>query len=207
MRKQKEVKPMPYSGYTDCNIPAKLFFKVASSGQYELLGAGEPRDCEDAFYTIFDEYFKLDPNETLRDIYKKAAKIRGLQLRISFIETCLHQIIFVPMTVEERLLVIDVLNGLDGVRINFSKDKPIKEEVSRVQSRIIGALKNEIKHETITEKKQKAGIERSFEQDLASICINLGIYLHNEITLYEYIAYRKLAIERSEANKKQNQAK
>ena len=197
LKRAHKIKQAPYKGYTNCEIPAKLFFKATSTRDFTLIGTGTPKEQEDAYYAIFDEFVTINPQAELEQLYKKGAKIRKLQLQISFIEACLHQIVFVPMTVAERLEVIEVLNSLDGLRVKFNTDLPIKEEIRRVQSQIIGSLKTEIKIEQSTEKKQQDGASHQFEQELATICINLGIYLHSEISLYEYVAYRKLAIERS----------
>lgn len=188
--------------YKDCNIPAKLFFKVLSTQDYTLLGEGTIEEQENDYYAIYDEFCTLSPNDELKRIYNKKAKIEGLYLKIAFIETILYNILYLKLTVSERLEFINELNNLEGVKVKFNPDLPILDEVQRVQTRIIGTLKTQIKAEEATEKKQRESTPYNFEQNLAQICITLGIYLKSDVTLYEYIAYRSAAMEKIKAQEK-----
>lgn len=188
--------------YTDCDVPATIFFKVMSKGDYTLLGEGTPEEQESAFYSIFDEFYTLRESNKLKKAYTKSNRVSILKLQIQLITTILHQIVFVPMTTSERIQCIDILNDIDGLKIKFNTDKPIVDEVSRVQTKILGHLKNELNREMSTEKKQNEGLGITFERELASICISLGIYLNSNISLREYIEYEKIAVERNNANKK-----
>lgn len=188
--------------YTDCDVPATIFFKVMSKGDYTLLGEGTPEEQENAFYSIFDEFYTLRESNKLKKAYTKSNRVSILKLQIQLITTILHQIVFVPMTPSERIQCIDILNDIDGLKIKFNTDKPIVDEVSRVQTKILGHLKNELNREMSTEKKQNEGVGITFERELASICISLGIYLNSNISLREYIEYEKIAVERNNANKK-----
>lgn len=188
--------------YKDCNLPAKLFFKVLSTQDYTLLGEGTPEEQENAYYAIYDEFCLLSPNDELKRIYNKKAKIERLYMKIAFIETVLYNIVYLKLTVEERLEFVNELNLLEGVAVKFNPDMPIKDEVIRIQTRVIGALKTQIKAEEATEEKQRKVVPYNFEQSLSSICLALGIYLHPEITLYEYVAYRNSAMEKIKAQEK-----
>lgn len=188
--------------YTDCDVPATIFFKVMSKGDYTLLGEGTTEEQENAFYSIFDEFYTLRESNKLKKAYTKSNRVSILRLQIQLIKTILHQIVFVPMTIEERLQCIEILNDIDGVKVRFNIDKPIVDEVSRVQNKILGHLNNELNREMSTEKKQNEGLGITFERELASICISLGIYLNSNISLREYIEYEKIAVERNNANKK-----
>lgn len=188
--------------YTDCDVPATIFFKVMSKGDYTLLGEGTPEEQENAFYSIFDEFYTLRESNKLKKAYTKSNRVSILKLQIQLITTILHQIVFVPMTPSERIQCIYILNDIDGLKIKFNTDKPIVDEVSRVQTKILGHLKNELNREMSTEKKQNEGLGITFERELASICISLGIYLNSNISLREYIEYEKIAVERNNANKK-----
>lgn len=195
-----KLSPKPkFKGYTTCDIPAKLFFKMIASGDYSILGEGAPQEQEDAFYKIFDEYHLLEDNNGVKSIYRKTQRVTVLTLQIEFISTALNQIAFVPMTKDERLAVIGILNSLDGCKVKFSIDKPIKDEIHRVQTKILGFLRNELQFELSREQKEKKGAVMTYERELASIAAILSFYPHSDITLAEFVELRKLAHERVKA--------
>lgn len=189
--------------YKDCDIPAKLFFKIINTGDYSLVGEGTKEEQEQAFNDIFDEYFKLTNNKSLLTVYVKRHKITLIQAQIHAITSILHAITYVTQTAEERIEQIDLLNSIQGVRVNFSKDKPILLEIDRVQRRVLGALRNQLKMEQSTEKKESQAPELTFERKVVGMSKVTEIRIPpNEISLYEFIEYENLTKEIVAANNK-----
>jgi len=79
------------------------------------------------------------------------------------------------MPVEERLQVIEEMNGLDGANVKFNIDATIRDEVLRIQNKVLGYLKNELRHATATTQENKQTMQDliGFERELANISVNL----------------------------------
>lgn len=194
--------------YKDCDIPAKLFFKIINTGDYSLLGKGNNKQREKAFDDIMDEFYVLDNNQRIGNLYKKRVKIAMLQLKIQFITDLLIVLTRTPLKNNERSQIIDALNGIDGVKINFLKSNDInilQAEVLRVQRSVLGSLNNQLKIEESTE--QKAVSEEKtvikFEAELVRLSRVIGFQINPEITLREFVAYKASAIETVNQQKKQ----
>lgn len=189
--------------YKDCDIPAKLFFKVINTGDYSLLGKGNPEEQEQAFNDIFDEYYILDGNKRVEASFKKSNRIAVLSMNIGFIESMIHAIACVPMIVSERLELIKILNDTNLIKPQFNTDKPILEEINRVQLRV-KAMKNELNIILGSEKKTNDNVKYSFEKEVVSIENILGRGIdNNDLTLRKYIELKKSAVEKVNNQKKQ----
>lgn len=189
--------------YKDCDIPAKLFFKVINTSDYTLLGEGTPEEQEQAFNDIFDEYYILDGNKQVEASFKKSNRLALLRMNKSFIDSILHAITFVPMTKEERIELIQTLNSTELIKPPFNVDKPILDEIKRVQikSKAIGNL---IRYELSGEKKTDTNVKSSFEKEVVSIENILGRGIeNNDLTLRKYVELKKSAIEKVNNQKKQ----
>lgn len=188
--------------WTTCDIPAKLFFEALNEQDFTLLGEGTPEEQEKAFDSIFDEYVTLDNNEKVLSWYKKRSKIALINLQIQIISTTIYSICYVPLTNTEREALIDVLNNIEGVKVGFNKEKPLLEEVARIQTQVIGALKNRLNIEMSTEKRQEKANKFCFEQDLVSVQNVLGYNLNDDLSLRKYVFLKKSAENKANAQKK-----
>ena len=201
-RTKRGIKTVPIIYWHDCNIPAKIFFEVMYSGDYSKLGTGSETDLQAAYDIIFDEYVLLDKNDKVIQWFKKKCLILDINSKISTINLCLHHIAFTVMTDVERKESVDILNSIQGVRINFSLTKNILNEIIRVQTSVIGQLKNQLNQELASEKTVNEKVKHSFEQDLVSIENTLERSIPDDVSLYKYIALKQSAIERSNNIKK-----
>lgn len=198
--------------WKDASIPAKLFFDMLTSGDYSEIGDIPKEEQQQIFMRIFDEYIILDNNEKVIEWYKKQCRIALLEHWIDRITAILYAICYVPMTVDERLQAIDILNSIEErpqteqfkakYLVNFSKDKPLLDEVNRVQNTIVGTLKTRLNIEKSTEVKQKEGVKYVFEKDLADIELVLGKdNIVEDVSLRKFVQYKKQAENKINAQK------
>lgn len=198
--------------WNDAEIPAKVFFEVMLEGKLELLGNAPEEKLEAVFDKIFDEYITLDGNEKVLNWYKKRETVSRLASKIELIELLLYRILFIELTTKERLELIDKLNSIEDkpatdyspatYLVKFSKDKPILDEVKRVQDVVLGSLKTRINIEIASEKKQGENIKYVFENDLVDIENVLGRTIDDDVTLKKFISLKHSANKKVQAQKK-----
>lgn len=188
------VKPL----YTDLNIPTKLFFDILNSRVFSMLGKGSEDELQKVFESIFDEYLDLGGNNSIKKWYEQARKLEALKLIEKQTKTIIYALLYTPMSIEERNLLIDVLNEVPKLNARVDKDKNIIDELDRVNKRCLGSLRNEINLVSIDDKKEETVKESAkyiFQQDLARISITLGFQIATNLTMYEFITYKNSAIE------------
>jgi hypothetical protein len=196
--------------YSDCSIPASLFFHIVETKDFSLLGTGNAEQLEAAYNSIFDEYVMLSGSEEVIRAYKKSAKVGLLKSKIEIAQNLLYAICFQETSVEERLQFIDILNSIESTpatdvlparyHFRFNKDKPIFDEIEKCQQ-AIGILENELNFDLSTEKKLNEAVKYIFESDLVNIQNALGYNLPDDLSLKKFIYLKQSAIKKSQANK------
>lgn len=198
--------------WKDTSIPAKLFFDMLTSGDYSEIGNIPENERQDVFMKIYDEYIMLDNNEKVIEWYKKQCRISLLEHWIERVTVILYTICYVPMTDEERLQAIEILNSIEerpaseGIKakflVNFDINKPVLEEIHRIQNTILGTLKTRLNIEKSTEKKQKEGVKYEFIKDLTDIELVLGKdAIEENVSLKKFVYYKKQAENKINAQK------
>lgn len=195
--------------YTDCQIPARLFFDVMHTEDYQLLGTVGKEDCEDAYDKIFDEYLQIMPNPRLISYVRRKSKVENIQLKITTIKSILAIIAFTSLTQAERDVIIDQLNSIEGVKIRMSKDpKIIVSEIERIHTSVLGELRNILNMELEQLPKDTAKAKYVFEKDIVNLRLALdGMHINDDINLYMFAELTKSATEISNQRKKQNGSK
>lgn len=189
--------------WQDCNIPAKLFFKVINTGDYTLLGKGKSEVLEKSFYKILDEFCIIDDNKAIIEAYQKSAKAMVTRLQIALIKEYLYHLTFVKMSKDVQDMFIDKLNSISGVVVEFSKVKPLFEEINRVETKVIGRLINQMNIDEADSDKGKKKAESNFYDELVNIINVLDMSNVNEdLSLYLFISLKKQARAKIEAIKK-----
>jgi len=194
-KQKKETKPVIY--WTNCDIPAKVFFHIMHSGEFDKLGTDTSDNLETAFNIIFDEYIKLDNNTQIMDWYTQRCKVGNIRKTINMVETCLHHITFSIMTREELLEAIRVINLIKGVNVRFDINKDPLDEIIRIQQKVLGSLQNDLNFELSKEKDTKEDVKYHFEEDLVSIENVLERSVPEDMTLRKFVFLKKSAIEKS----------
>jgi len=191
--------------YTNCEIPAKLFFDIMHTEDYQKMGTVSIEECEKAYDVISDEYFTILPNIKLKTYLLKKAKIYHLEAKITYINSVLGLISFTPLTIHERNKIIDELNSIDGVKVNFKKDlNLLKSEIQRVQSSVLGILKNQINSIKDDKEKKEEKSKYVFQGDIVRLRQALdGMHIDENISLYMYAELTKAAIDVSNQRKAQ----
>lgn len=192
MIKSKAKRPL----YTTCEVPAKIFFKVFSTGDYTLLGDGTPQKQEAAFYSIFDEYCLIEENERLVEAYHKQARIQVLLLQIETIDLLLLRMKNLKLTKQAIQEHIDALNSIDNAYVKFDNKKDIIKEIERVEVKVLGRLRNEVNFESDGVKQIKESAPYEFEQTLIDLRIGFAmasapVNIDSDLTLAEYASFHK----------------
>lgn len=188
----RAVKPL----YTDCSIPAKLFFTIANKKDYSLLGEGSDEDLKNIYDQISEEFAYLNNGKELASVYNTYKKTWILETVIAHAETLLYALVYMPLTEKERDEVIEIINKVPLLNANIDKNKDISEEALRVKKQSIGILHNELNMIAPDDKKENENDKEEiiFESELARICLTLGFQVSNTISLYEYAEYKKTAL-------------
>ena len=178
------------------NIPAKVFFEILKTRDYQLLKpkpSEETEDLEALFRMIQDSYF-LALNDSKSVTYLKLYnKVHFLNYKVNLIDSVLRVInaydtVGIPKEETEKL--IDALT--EGCKIRFDKTKPLTQEIERVLKVEIGILKNDL---TITlaeiENLSKDGNkeEISYYKSFVSIQRTMEIALNDKMVLSEYVEW------------------
>ena len=188
--------------YTNCDIPAKLFFQVMDSGEYDKVGG------EANFDMIFDEYYTLTLSPELKKWMVNNYKVESLILTIKSITNTLDAIEFLPMTKEQALKCVDILNSYDAIKRKFNPvPKLIVSEIARCR-KIVSLLINQLNMFRDNFNATKKDIKNSFEKSLLSIRLNLdGLQVDENVSLYMYIELENAVKERIKSLKKVNNGK
>lgn len=190
--------------YTNCDIPAILFFDELMHGNISVLGKGTPEQLNNAYWGIIDEYCELSGNFKMKSWFEKQEKVSNIQRAISDVNVCINNIILASQiaTHKEQIVpFIDAINKLEFPKVRFSYTKPLHEEVERVRKSVIGVLNNQLKIELGNEQKKKEAIKKDFMARIVNIQNIIGRNLDDNISLRKFIYEEKSAHDKVNASK------
>lgn len=189
--------------YTNCEIPAKLFFEdLLSKNNLSVLGNAPNSELEAVKMDIIDEYCDIDNNQRMKQWYKNQAKILLINQSISNITSLLYLLKYSNPNKKQQNQIINSLNTIKKPRVKFDATKPIDEEIIRVNTKVLGALRNELK---ILEPKDKKEEDKYyFDEDYMGLWTALGQSLPENPTLTQYVALKKEAKRRAKLNTTKN---
>lgn len=175
-----------YNNYD--NIPAKVFFDIVDTKNFQLLKP-KPKEkgLEEIFMCIYDEWFVKSDNEQAKDfmqLHNELAvlhnKVRSLNLILSYIYSNKHL-----MTDAMYLELIEAIKI--GYDIYFDTTLPFLDEMQRVLQYELGDIKdnisfkeaeiNQLKEQSINKKFNYFALVDSLANGLAPRPINSNLLL------------------------------
>jgi hypothetical protein len=166
--------------YDNLDIPAKLFFKICSTGELGEI-------TQDNWDKIFDEAYQLRKNAEAREAIYKRQRIAVLTLQANIIQDALFALTKLGKYREARDRIIEILKKLQ-VHI---KSETMYDDILRALKVKIGGIKNRIRLEELGMKTDTEKIGATYEE----ICVNIENVLERTIdenlTMYKFIAYEK----------------
>jgi len=201
-RRTRTITPAPAPSrilYSNCDIPAKLFFDEVCNGNLSVLGEGTPAELEAANMSIIDEYCEIDNNVSFKEAFTLEEKISGLLATIEAINLAVHTIAYDQLlSKEDRLEMIANLTAFKKPKITFNLDAPIINECNRIATKIVGSLKNNLNQLIAQRKKERTTRNKIFHKSLAALKTVLApIMIEENVSLRMFLEYEKIATERS----------
>ncbi len=179
-------------------IPAKVFFSILETKNYQLL-CPKPKEkgLEAVFIQIYDDFFMQTENEQAFRYLELVKNVAFLEYKISMIKQTLAFLYYSTTTREMRIDYIKALN--EGTGINIDCDVDFSDEVKRILTENIGWLQNDLNFEKIEldtmmakEKgKQSNYIERLVELAVAS---PPNLTINQDMVLSEFVMVEKAII-------------
>lgn len=186
--------------YSNCDIPARLFFDELMHGNITVLGKGNPNDLYEAYWGVIDEFCDIDNNTTLRNWFHKQVKLSKLQRAISDVRTLLNPIKNLVVVRCELEACITLINALEYPKVNFDIEKPLDEEIKRVEFQVIGILENELNMLMPEQTEKKKEIIKDFSDRLVAVENALGRQIDDNVSLRKFISLEKSAIRKAKQN-------
>jgi len=188
------------------NIPAKLFFDVLETKDFNLLEPIEGEDAEEVFVAIYDDYFVKSNNYRSNEFLRLRQEIAFLTYKIESIVQLLDFLLFNTTTKEMRVTLLEALVEI-GVNINIEAN--FYEETQNILQVELGILNNDLNFLKIDlENLSKENKETvfNFYETLVGLESIHERNLDDLMVLARYIEYEKLAVKKTEMQKK-SQAK
>jgi hypothetical protein len=188
------------------NIPAKTFFDILKSKNYQLLKP-KPRekDLEQVFISIYDEFFIKSDNHEAKRYLELTKDIAFYKYKIATLKQSIHFYFYNKTTEKMRLDFIEAMKQGYGIEIN--KDVPFIEEIERVLTIEIGIINNDLNFaqiefdEMINKSKNKDFDYYDSIGALSNVLPNNSLLKEN-MTLAVYVTLEKQAQRIVEQNKK-----
>lgn len=167
--------------YSSLDVPAKVFYKVLSTGDVSLLGHESEQENTEAFDIIYDLYFSEVNNAFMKVMMKSRNRLVFLNYKITVLSNAINFIATTPLTTEDAKPLRDALLKM-GVQLNQNS---INQQ--------IGILRNEILAEENAVKEFNKGEKSSFEARIVWMENVLGRSIDDNITLAKDIELEKSA--------------
>jgi hypothetical protein len=178
-------------------IPAKVFFEVLKSKNYQLLKP-KPREkgLEQVFISIYDDFFIKSDNNDAKRYLTLNKEIAFLEYKTAVIKQVLHFTFYNQTTKEMRYNIIDALKK--GCGIEIDKEAPFIDEVQRVLQIEIGIINNDLNFakleiETMAKKSQSKDYDYYDSIGALSNVLPNNSLLKEDMTLAVYVTLEKMA--------------
>lgn len=177
------------------NIPAKTFFDILHSKDYQLLKPKPNEEgLEKVFSNIYDDFFVKSDNYDSKHYLKLTYNIAFLEYKIATIKQVLHFVYYNEVSNENKLILLDALEK--GCGIFIDKNADFLNEIQRILQVEIGIIENDLNMDKLEiENISKNRNQKIF--DFYDTIVSLG-NVHNrnfdeKLTLAMYISIEKSA--------------
>ena len=187
-------------------IPAKTFFEILKSKNYQLLKPKpKEQDLEQVFISIYDDFFIKSENYEAKRFLELTNEIAFLNYKIAILKKSLQFYLYNQTTKQMRLDFIESVKT--GYGIEIDANAKFIDEVQRVLTSEIALIENDL---TMLNLELDSMVKKSKSKDfdyyedigvLSQVLPNNSL-LKEDMTLAVYISLEKLAKKVSEQNKK-----
>ena len=186
---------MEYKSIKD--LPLKLFFEIAETGNIKLLGNDIESVLVDRWESIVIEYGKHDNNESINQVIEKSDMLYTQAALYCEIKGMLLYLVG-----SEKPEYVERLNQL-GYKIDNSSRKTKIESIQANDQRSnnISTKMQVIKAEIDS---FSSGKKASFDSVMVYLSSNLGFEPKEDITVLRYLEYKKQINERNKAKRSNN---
>jgi hypothetical protein len=187
------------------NIPAKTFFEILKTKNYQLLKPKpSEKGLEAVFMAIYDNFFIGSDNYEAKEYLRLTKDISFYKYKIATLKQAVHFYYYNQTTKQMREDFIKALKDGYGIVIDLEAD--FAEEVKRVLTLEVGLIENDL---AIAEIEFNKMIKKSQSKDFNyfEAVVGLGNVLQGnalvkeEMTLAVYMACEKSAIKLVEQQK------
>ncbi len=193
------------------NIPAKVFFDILKSEDYQLLKPkpkeNKTSELKQLFMSIYDDFFTKSENKEAKRYLELNKEILQLEYKINVIKQILYLLHYYPKT---RKMHNDLLKALkDGCGIEIDENNAFSDEVIRVLNVDLGMLVTDLQFAN-AEFEEMIRKSQAKNYDYFDAIVNLSTALPNNsllkesMTLAVYVALEKEAKRISDLNKQKN---
>jgi hypothetical protein len=187
-------------------IPAKTFFEILKSKNYQLLKPKpKEQNLEQVFVSIYDDFFVKSENYEAKRFLELTNQIAFLNYKIAILKKSLQFYLYNQTTKQMRLDFIESVKI--GYGIEIDANAKFIDEVQRVLTSEIALIENDL---TMLNLELDSMVKKSKSKDfdyyedigvLSQVLPNNSL-LKEDMTLAVYISLEKLAKKVSEQNKK-----
>lgn len=182
--------------WSNLHIPAKLFFHNLGEEDLSYLTiSGNPteEELENAYDTIYDEYYQKKDNRKAKIVLKTKNRIVVLTGKIAICKNIIQFACIAPLDNNTRKIVLD---RLKKYKIKFDHTKDLRDEVLRVMKMQIPAWETNLKLEQDNLEKLNKGEITSFEKNIELMSDSKGYPYPEDVSLLRYLEAEKLIEEK-----------
>jgi hypothetical protein len=171
------------------NIPAKVFFKILDTKDYQLLKPKpSEKDLDAVFLSIYDDFFNEMDNPLAKRFLTLSNQITALKSEREMLKYSLSFIFVHKHLMTEKMVNdwLDVL-GLDN-------EGDVYDKIQYGMTFKIGEIDNDLVFLETEMEDFKKGETKSFNffKQLATISTTHKMQLNQDISLAEFVAYQKI---------------
>jgi hypothetical protein len=187
-------------------IPAKTFFEILESKNYQLLKPKpSEKGLEEVFISIYDEFFLKSDNPEANEYLKVTKDIAYIEYKIAVLKQSLYFYYANKTTEQMRLDFIETIKEVYNIEID--KTKPFIDEVQKVLTIEIGILENDLNplkshYDSLIKNSKSKNFDYYESIGVLSNVLQSNSLLKENMTLAVYVTLEKLANKVVEQQKK-----